>query len=364
MKVRGVVFNGPGQPYGVEELDLAAPQAGELLVRYTASGVCRSDLHVVDGDWSRPTPVVLGHEGAGLVEAVGAGVGDIEVGATVVLSWLVPCGTCRSCAADRPWLCLASSSGQHCLPDGTTRLTRASGEQVRQYLGIGTFAEAAVVPRGAAVELPHEVPPEIAALIGCGVATGVGAVLRTAQVQPGDVVVIVGCGGVGLAAVMAAVLAGAAEVIAVDREPAKLTAAQRAGATRTVLAAPSWPQELVGTFVDVALDCIGSADVVRDLADLVAPGGQVVLVGMTAQGTAVSVDGYDVPDRGLRLVGCAYGSTVATRDFPQIAQDYLAGRLPLDQLVDRRIGLADVPAALDALRDNRGLRAVIDSSLG
>lgn len=364
MKVRGVVFDGPGRPYGVEELDLAGPQPGEVLVRYTASGVCRSDLHVVDGDWARPTPVVLGHEGAGVIEAVGAGVTDVTIGASVVLSWLVPCGTCRSCAAHRPWLCLASSSGQHRLPDGTTRLTRESGERVRQYLGIGTFSEAAVVPRGAVIEVPPEVPPAVAALIGCGVATGVGAVLRTAQVQSGDVVVVVGCGGVGLAAVMAAVLAGAAEVIAVDREPAKLTAAQRAGATRTLLAAEGWTEGLDGHFVDVALDCIGSPEVVRDLAGLVVAGGQVVLVGMTAQGTAVSVDGYDVPDRGLRLVGCAYGSTVATRDFPQIAQDYLAGRLPLDQLVDRRVGLADVASALSALRNNRGLRAVIDPTLG
>ncbi len=339
-------------------LDLAGPRAGEVLVRLTASGVCRSDLHVVDGDWARPTPVVLGHEGAGVVEDVGKGVTGLAVGDQVVLCWLAPCGGCRSCAAGRSWLCTGSSSGTHLLPDGTARLTRSTGEPVRQYLGLGTMCEAAVVPRSAVVRVPAAVPPAVAALIGCGIATGWGAVVNTAAVQAGEVVVVVGCGGVGLAAVMAAVQVGAAQVIAVDLVTDKLTAASAAGATRTVLATTGWEEQVTG--VDVALDCIGSPGVVASLQKVLATGGRLVLVGMTAQGVTVPVDGYAFPDKGLSLLGCAYGSAVAARDFPLIAQHYLDGVLPLDQLVDRRIGLADLPAAFAAMRRGEGLRAVVD----
>lgn len=358
MRVRGVVFDGPGRPYAVEELDLAPPAGGEVLVRLTASGVCRSDLHVVDGDWARPTPVVLGHEGAGVVEVVGPGVDDLAVGDHVVLTWLAPCGTCRSCLADRSWLCTGSSSGTHLLPDGTARLTRFDGSPVRQYLGLGTMSEAAVVPRSAVVPVPAAVPAEVAALIGCGVATGWGAVVRTAAVQTGEVVMVVGCGGVGLAAVMAAAAAGAAEVVAVDTVPAKLVAAREVGATRTVLASPGWAE--TERDVDVALDCLGAPDVVRALGGVLAVGGRLVLVGMTAQGVEVPVDGYAFPDRGLSLLGCAYGSTVAARDFPLIAELYLAGQLPLDRLVERRISLDEVPEAFAAMRRGEGLRAVVD----
>lgn len=359
MQVRGLVFDGPGTPLSLEQLDLGAPQPGEVLVRWTASGVCRSDLHVVDGDWSRPTPVVLGHEGAGTVEALGEGVDDLAVGDSVVLTWLAPCGSCRSCAAGRSWLCTGSSSGTHLLPDGTARLTRADGTAVRQYLGLGTMSEASVVTRPAVVRVPAEVPPAVAALIGCGVATGWGAVVNTAAVSAGDVVVVVGCGGVGLAAVMAAADLGA-EVVAVDLVPAKLEAATRAGASRT-LSGDDWAAHL--GHVDVGLDCIGSPEVATALLSAVVPGGQVLLVGMTAQGVTVPVDGYALPDRGVRLVGCCYGSTVAARDFPLVAQHYLDGRLPLDDLVDRRIPLAEVDDAFARMRRGEGLRAVVDPLL-
>lgn len=359
MRIRGLVFDGPGTEPTLEVLDLAPPGPGEVLVRYTGSGVCRSDLHVVDGHWARPTPVVLGHEGAGVVEALGPGVDDLRVGDSVVLSWLAPCGACRACAAGRSWLCTGSAAGTHLLPDGTARLTRADGSGVRQYLGIGTMAEAAVVTRSAVVAVPAGVPSAVAALIGCGVATGWGAVVRTAAVQPGERVVVVGCGGVGLAAVMAAADVGA-EVVAVDLSPAKLEAARAAGAT-TTLSDRDWPQRL--GHVDVALDCIGSPEVTTALLASVVPGGRVLLVGMTAQGVTVPVDGYALPDRGVSLIGCCYGSTVAARDFPAIAELYLAGRLPLDDLVDRRIGLHEVGDALGRMRRGEGLRAVVDPGL-
>lgn len=361
MNIRGLVLDRPGAPLAVESLVLAEPRPGEVLVRYTASGVCRSDLHVVDGDWARPTPVVLGHEGAGVVEAVGEGVTHVVPGDSVVLSWLAPCGTCRACALDRSWLCTGSPAGTHLQADGMSRVTRTDGTSVQQYLSIGTMSEAAVVPASAAVVVPSEVPPEVAALIGCGVSTGYGAVARTASVQPAERVVVVGCGGVGLAAVMAARLRGASEVVAVDRVAAKLEVAAAVGATRVVPAVDGWAATLAADF-DVALDCIGAPDVVRDLLTLLVPGGRLVLVGMTAQGATLPIDGYVVPDRGLSVLGCCYGSTVAAVDFPAIAAAYLAGELRLDVLVDRRIALHEVGDALDAMRRGDGLRAVVDPS--
>ena len=359
--VRAVVFAGPGRPLAVESLTLAPPGADEVRVRYTASGVCRSDLHVVDGDWPRPAPLVLGHEGAGTVEELGTGVSGLAAGDSVVLTWVAPCGRCRECRHGRSWLCTGTRSGDHVLADGSTRLSRR-GEPVRQYLGIGTFAEAAVVTRAAVVPVPAAVPPAVAALLGCCVATGYGAVVNTAAVRPGEVVVVVGCGGVGLSAIMAAALSGAGAVVAVDTVPAKLELAGRVGATDTVLAAPGWGAELArtGPPVDVALDCIGSPAVVGQLCAATAPGGRIVLAGMTAAGTPVAVDGYSFPDRGLSLLGCCYGSTVAAVDLPRIAAAYLAGRLPLDELVSARVTLDDVPDAFRAMRAGDGARTVID----
>ncbi|HVE97971.1 MAG TPA: alcohol dehydrogenase catalytic domain-containing protein [Mycobacteriales bacterium] len=358
MRIRGLVFDGPGRAPQVESLDLADPEPGEVLVRYAASGVCRSDLHVVDGDWARPTPIVLGHEGAGVVEQVGDGVRHVAVGDEVVLSWLAPCGICPACSRGRSWLCSGSPAGTHLQADGTSRVRRPDGSPVHQYLSIGTMSDAAVVPGPAVVAIPAGVPGEVAALIGCGVSTGYGAVVRTAAVEPGERVVVVGCGGVGLAAVMAAVRCGAGEVVAVDRVPAKLDVARSLGATRVVLADDVTAG--LGADFDVALDCIGSPAVVADLLGRLVPGGRVVLVGMTAQGVAHQVDGYVVPDRGLSVLGCCYGSTVAAVDFPAIAAAYLAGELPLDVLVERRIALDEVGTALAAMRRDEGLRAVVD----
>ena len=225
-----------GEPTTVEDLTLAEPRAGEVRVRILASGVCHSDLHVRDGDWPRPTPIAMGHEGAGVVEAIGPGVRSLTVGQPVALSWLVPCGVCRACVAGRPWACPDSPSFRHRMPDGATVLADDGGSAVLSYCGIGTMASATVVPEAAAIALPDGVDPAVAALIGCCVTTGVGAVLKTAQVPAGASVAVIGLGGVGLSCVMGAVLAGAARIVAVDRVAAKLDVARTLGATDALLA--------------------------------------------------------------------------------------------------------------------------------
>ena len=361
MQIEAAVLSAPRTPATIETLTLDQPQSGEVLVRYLASGVCHSDLHVVDGEWARPMPVVMGHEGAGVVVSVGGEVTSVQPGDRVVLSWVYPCGECPVCVRGRTWLCEQTSAGRHVLADGSTRVRRADGTRVYQYLAIGTMAEAAVVPAAACVPISAAVPPEVAALIGCAAATGIGAVVNTAQVPPGAPVCIVGCGGVGLSAVMGAALAGAEPIVAVDTAQPALELARAAGATHTVPAADGWDRhvrEITGG-VDYGFDCIGSAAVVAALGRVLDPGGAIVMVGMTAQGETVPVDGYRFPDRGYRLLGSSYGSCVAALDFPRIARLYLAGKLPLDLLVTRRIALAGVNGALQAMRDRAGGRAVI-----
>lgn len=357
MRIQAAVLSAPQAPVAVETVELDEPGPGEVLVRYRASGVCHSDLHVVDGAWPRPMPVVAGHEGAGVVEAVGPGVTHVKPGDHTVLTWLYPCGTCALCVRGRSWLCQGTTAGKHVLADGTTRVRRLDGSPLFQYLAIGTLAEAAVVPAAACVPVPKELPFDVAALIGCGVATGVGAVVNTARVTPGTKVCVVGCGGVGLSAVMGAALAGADPIIAVDLSPASLALATEVGATHTVLAQPGWEDQVSG--VEYGFDCIGSPAVVRSLARTLLPGGAVVLVGMTAQGVQIEADGYRFPDSGLSLIGSAYGSCVAAVDFPRIARLHLAGRLPLEKLVTRRIGLDQVNEALEAMRRREGGRSVV-----
>src|SRR5687768_292408 len=221
--VRGAVLEAVGQPVVIADLELIEPRAGEVRVRMLASAVCHSDLHVRDGEWDRPTPIVMGHEGAGVVEACGPGVASPRVGDLVALSWLIPCGVCRWCRRGHVWACPDSPSYRHALLDGTTPFQRA-GEPVRAYCAIATMAEAVVVPAAAAIPVPDGTDPGVAALIGCCVTTGVGAVLKTASVPSGASVAVIGLGGVGLSCVMGAVIAGASRIVAIDRVETKLEA--------------------------------------------------------------------------------------------------------------------------------------------
>ncbi len=361
----GAVLRTIGEPTAIEELEVATPRAGEVRVRILASGVCHSDLHVRDGEWPRPTPIVMGHEGAGVVTAVGAGVRSLAVGQPVALSWLVPCGICRSCRAGRPWACPDSPSFRHRLPDGATVMTDEAGDPVLSYCGIGTMAGASVVPESAAIALPDGVDPSVAALIGCCVSTGVGAVLKTAEVPPGASVAVIGLGGVGLSCVMGAALSGAGRIVAIDRVPDKLDAASELGATDGLLAGEDDAatiealRELTDGGPDFVFEAIGRVATVQLAIGCLPVGGTAVLVGMTAFEARATFAVYPLVDGSRRILGSNYGFADPPVDFPRYAELHLAGRLPVERLIDRRIALDDVEGAFDRLRAGVGLRQVV-----
>jgi len=366
--VRAAVFLGAAAGFRVEDLLLDPPCPGEVRVRMLASGVCHSDLHVLDGDWERPAPVAMGHEGAGIVEALGPGVGaragDPAAGDLVVLAWTAPCGACPACARGEGFLCADPRGGGHRRAPADVRLRRPDGTPVGVYSGIGTMATHQVVAAEAAIRVDPSLPAAEAALLGCAVTTGVGAATRTAGVRAGETVVVVGLGGVGLSAVMGAVLARAARIVAVDRVPAKLELARALGATDAVLAGdgPATRAALLRLLpdgADHALEAIGLASTVELALDVVRPGGTVTLVGMTPQGVRAGVDVYAFVERGIRLLGSNYGSSVPAEVFPELARQAVAGRLPVGRLIDERIGLDDLGPAFEALRRGDGARRVV-----
>jgi S-(hydroxymethyl)glutathione dehydrogenase/alcohol dehydrogenase len=363
--VRAAVLDAPGKPLRIETLQLDPPGAGEVRVRLEASGVCHSDLHQAEGDWGDDGPLVLGHEGAGVVDAAGDGVDDALVGRRVVLNWMGPCGACEPCSVGREWECADTKALGNRLPDGTTRLRREDGSEVYPLLGLGTFAEATVVPASAAVPVRDDIDPAVAALIGCCVSTGVGAALKTARVVPHSSVVVIGLGGVGLSVVMGAAFAETGPIVAVDRSEEKLERARAAGATAGVLAADD-DEETLSAIGDAtqggaafAFEAIGLPRTIELAIRSVATGGTAVLVGMTAHGVPASFDAFDVVDRSLRILGSNYGFTVGNVDFPRYADLHAEGRLPLDVLVDRRIELGGVEEAFGAMRRGEGARRVI-----
>ncbi len=361
-EARAAVLEAAGRPLSVETLEVQDPGPGEVLVRLRASGVCHSDLHVLEGEWPMPMPLVLGHEGAGTVEAVGDGVRDVAPGDHVVLSWFAPCRRCRACASGRAWACTQTTSGDCVLPDGTTRLRRGE-EPVFPYLALGTFAERTVVPESGAVRIPAGVPFEIAALIGCAVTTGVGAVMNNARVPPGASAVVIGCGGVGLAVVMGLALAGAHPIIATDLSDERLERARELGASHVLRpdrdGVPAAVAALTGGGADYVFEAIGSVATVEQVPDLLAPGGTGVLVGLTAAGERASIDVLSFAETGKTLIGSNYGGAVPSVDFPRMAELYLAGRLPLDRLVSDRIDLDGLDEAFGAMRRRERMRSVV-----
>jgi len=362
--VRAVVLDEPGGPSRVESLRLLDPRAGEVRVRVTAAGICHSDLHVRDGEWERPTPMVMGHEGAGVVEAVGPGV-SLRVGQPVALAWLIPCGRCRGCRSGRPWACSDSPSYRHRLLDGTIPFQRPDGEPVLPYCAIATMAEATVVPEAAAIPIPDGVDPAVAALIGCCVSTGVGAVLKTAAVEPGSSVAVIGLGGVGLSCVMGAALAGASRVVAIDRVAEKLETARAVGATHGITATDDRAAvieallEATDGGPDYVFEAIGLASTVELAIEVLPLGGTAVLVGMTPQGVRAGFEVYPLVDGSRRILGSNYGFADPAVDFARYAQAHLDGRLPVARLIDRRIRLGEAEDAFDAMREGRYTRQVI-----
>ena len=365
--VRAAVLREAGEPSRIETLELADPRVGEVRVRMQASGVCHSDLHVRDGDWPRPTPIVMGHEGAGVVEAVGPGVSDLAPGQPVALSWMVACRVCRGCRSGRPWACTASPSFRHAMPDGATVFVSPddAATPIYSYCAIATMAEATVMPAAAAIPMPDGVDPAVAALIGCCVATGVGAVVKTAAVPAGASVAVIGLGGVGLSIVMGAVLAGAARIVAIDRAPEKFEVALALGATDVVLATADTAEmleavrDLTDGGPDYAFEAIGRVETVELAIACLPVGGTAVLVGLTPFGARAAFDVYGLVDGARRVLGSNYGSAEPAVDFPWYARWHQSGRLPVERIIDRRIGLDGLEEAFDRQRRGEGLRQVV-----
>ncbi|WP_312181802.1 alcohol dehydrogenase catalytic domain-containing protein [Arthrobacter sp.] len=360
---RSLLFDGAGSIPYIKEISVRTPRAGEVLVKMAAAGVCHSDLHVINGDWPFPYRLTLGHEGAGIVESVGAGVHDLEPGDQVVFSWFAPCMNCPSCHEGKSWLCQASGAFVNGLPDGSTPLTADDGKEVRPHLGVGAFSEYSLVPRPAAIKIPSDVPPEVAALIGCSIATGIGAVTNTADVRAGQTAVVVGCGGVGQALIMGLKLVGARQIIAVDLSENRLEIARSFGATDVLKGddpdLAKKIKEISGGGTDFAFDAIGLTSTSAALTGYLKQGGAAVYVGMPARDAEAVIRPWEIIAAGQRILGCNYGSTRPAVDFPKIADLYLAGLLPLDEMVGERIGLDSAAAAIAGLKSSSGRRSVV-----
>jgi S-(hydroxymethyl)mycothiol dehydrogenase len=338
---RGVVLTEPGR-FGVEELELEPPGPDEVLVRIEATGVCHSDLHTVETGWAHRLPVLLGHEGAGVVEELGAGVEGLSPGDRVVLGWRSPCGACRWCARGDPRRCRTP-------PHAGPRMRLRDGRVLTPSLRLGTFATRTVVHRAAAVRLDDGLPPEQACLLGCAVATGVGSVIHTAQVWPGARVAVIGCGAVGLSAVQGARLAGAEEIHAVDLDERKVEAARAFGATH------GGP----GERLDFVFDAVGVPATVAQGLAMLGHAGTLVYIGLPRPGAAAAVELESLFDRRLRIVVSHGGDHVPAEDFPRLAAWAHEGRLDLAAMVSRTIGLDDVAQAFEDMKAGDVIRSVV-----
>lgn len=365
MRIRGAVLEESGRerpyvgsrPITISELELDDPGPTELRVRIEAAGVCHSDLSVVDGNRPRPLPMLLGHESAGIVEAIGADVDDVSVGDRVVMSFLPRCGQCRECRTDGRLPCSVGSEANNAgtLLHGGERLAR-DGERVHHHLGVSGFATHAVVDRASAVVVPSEVPPDIAAVLGCAVLTGGGAVLNAGRPDPEDSVMIVGLGGVGMSALITAIAQDVREVIAVDALESKLARALELGADRALT-----PQQVAeeGVTADVVIEAAGHPRAFETAFDAVAFGGTMVTVGLPSPDATSTIHPLPITAQARRIIGCYLGSAVPARDIPEYARLYLEGKLPVEELISSRIRLEDINEAMDELADGRAIRQVI-----
>lgn len=351
------------RPVEVVELELAPPGPGELLVRVEAAGLCHSDLSVVDGNRPRPTPMALGHEAAGEVIETGPGVTDVAVGDHVVLVFVPRCGTCAECAAGRPALCepaaAANTAGE--LLRGGRRWGNLDGVPVNHHLGVSAFAEHVVVDRGSVVVVPDDVPYAIAALFGCALLTGAGAVLNSAAVRPGESVAVFGLGGVGLAAVLGAVVAGAHPIVAVDPVASKRALAIEFGATHAIGPddAQQAVRDLVPGGVRHAFEAVGSAKVLADAWTVTRRGGTTVSVGLPHPSQQLTIPATQLVGEARTLLGSYLGGAVPQRDIPAMIGLWQAGRLPVDRMHSASLELDDINAALDALADGHVVRQVL-----
>ncbi|MAO89220.1 MAG: S-(hydroxymethyl)mycothiol dehydrogenase [Dehalococcoidia bacterium] len=356
-EVKGIISKSKGEPVTVEKVLIPDPGPGEVLVEVKACGVCHTDLHYREGAISNDFPFFLGHEAAGVVFSTGLGVENVVPGDFVILAWRSPCGTCRSCSRGRPWYCFESRNA-------TQKMTLADGTPLSPALGIGAFAELTLVDAGQAIKVNSDADPAAAGLIGCGIMAGLGAAINTGNISRGDSVAVIGCGGVGNAAIAGAKLAGAHTIIAVDIDDRKLKWARDFGATHTVNSIGQDPVDEIrkltnGNGVDVAIEAVGNpltyeqAFYCRDLA------GIVVLVGVPSPDMKIELPLLDVFGRGGSLKSSWYGDCLPTRDFPVYIDLYLQGKLPLEKFVSETISLHEVEESFQKMQRGEVLRSVV-----
>jgi S-(hydroxymethyl)mycothiol dehydrogenase len=354
---RGVVARSKGSPVEIVDVVVPDPGPGEAVVAVKACGVCHTDLHYREGGINDEFPFLLGHEASGVVESVGAGVTDVAPGDYVILNWRAVCGSCRACRRGQPWYCFSTFNAQQ-------KMTLADGTVLSPALGIGAFVDRTLVASGQCTKVDERVKPEVAGLLGCGVMAGLGAALNTAAVRRGETVAVIGCGGVGDAAILGASVAGARTVIAVDVDDRKLEWARGFGATHTVNSTSHDPVEAIrsltdGFGADVVIDAVGRVETftqafyARDLA------GRAVLVGVPTPDMRLDLPLIDVFGRGGSVKSSWYGDCLPSRDFPMLVDMHLQGRLPLEKFVSETIGIDDVEAAFDKLHRGEVLRSVV-----
>ncbi len=372
MKIQAAILEAMGanppyeqsRPLSIQEIELDGPGHGEVLVRIAAAGLCHSDLSVINGDRPRPTPMVLGHEAAGVVEELGSGVNDLKAGDHVVLVFVPSCGHCLPCAQGRPALCEpgAAANTAGTLLSGARRLRR-NGQVLQHHLGCSAFAEYATVSRRSLIKIDPDLPLDQAALFGCAVLTGVGAVLNTAHVTPGSTVAVAGLGGVGLSALLGAVLAGARQIVAIDLAPDKLTLAKSLGATHACNAGEAncveQVREATAGGVDFAFEMAGSVKAMELAYKITRRGGTTVTAGLPPPTHAFPVPQVNLVAEERTIKGSYIGTCVPVRDLPRYIALYRQGRLPVDRLMTGRLKLDGINAAFDRLRNAQAVRQIV-----
>ncbi|RLA45744.1 MAG: alcohol dehydrogenase [Gammaproteobacteria bacterium] len=363
--MKAAVLREFNQPLSIEEVSISKPKGREVLLRTAASGICHSDLHVMDGLLPMPVPTILGHEGAGIVEQVGPDVTEFKPGDHVIGCPSAFCGHCDFCMEGRGYLC----TGQAELARGEGEEPRLNGEQgeVRQFANLSTFAEQMLLHANALVKIRDDMPLDRAALIGCGVTTGLGAAINSAKVAPGETVAVIGCGGVGLSIIQGCRMAGANRIIAIDALPWKLELAAKVGATDTIngqeVDAVEAVQELTSGGVDYAFEAIGLKKTVEQAYAMARRGGAAVMVGVVPAGTNVEFPGLDMVLSQKRVISSMMGSNRFRIDMPRYVEFYMSGRLMLDEMISERFVLGEINTAIQKLRDGKLARGVIDFDL-
>ncbi len=366
MKATAAVLYAPNEPLVIEDVEVQSPGPGEVQVRMHAAGVCHSDLHVMKGDQPLGTPIILGHEGAGIVEAVGKGVSSLKEGDSVVPIWRMSCGQCEYCLSGRPALCDVGTQMRFTglMPDGTTRFHNAKGDEIKHYAGVSTFSQLSTMPEGCAVKIDSSNSLTDAALVSCGVITGYGAVFHSAKVKAGSTVAVFGAGGIGLNVIQSARLAGATEIIAVDTFSSKQVHAERLGATRFIDASKDDPVAAIldltsGVGVDYAFEAIGHPEPIEQAYDVTRKGGTCVVVGISAPDTKAKINVNALVYAEKTLKGSIYGSTRPRIDIPLLIDLANRGKLELEPLLTKTWPLEKINEAYESLERGEVARSLV-----